>query len=109
MRHPLRLGFLQIGEEDTGGIDTAYRVVADHVRTLSFAIADGAAPGSDGRNYVLRRILRRAVRYGRETLGAPEGFFSQLVPSFTAFMGNQFFPELLKHAESIRSIIQGRQ
>ena len=63
----------QVGSEDEGGKDMAYRVVADHIRTLSFAIADGAAPGNDGRNYVLRRILRRAVRYGqvRHLLACP--------------------------------------
>lgn len=56
----------------------AYRVVADHIRTLSFSIADGARPGNEGRDYVLRRILRRAVRYGREVLGGQEGFFAQV-------------------------------
>lgn len=56
----------------------AYRVVADHIRTLSFSIADGARPGNDGRDYVLRRVLRRAVRYGREVLGGQEGFFAQV-------------------------------
>lgn len=49
--------------EDTDQVDMAYRVVADHIRTLCFSIADGARPGSEGRDYVLRRILRRAVRF----------------------------------------------
>lgn len=51
----------QDNQDDTDGVDMAYRVVADHIRTLCFSIADGAQPGSDGRDYVLRRILRRAV------------------------------------------------
>ena len=82
----------------------AYRVVADHIRTLCFSIADGARPGSDGRDYVLRRILRRAVRYGRETLGASEGFFAQLVDVVVKAFGD-FYPELVKSRDTIHSVI----
>ena len=93
-----------LGEEDVGEKDMAYRVVADHIRTLTFAISDGAAPGSDGRNYVLRRVLRRAVRFGREKLGAKQGFFQKLVKTVVRLFGDTF-PEIVKHEKRVTQII----
>jgi alanyl-tRNA synthetase len=72
----------------------AFRVIADHLRTLSFSIADGIMPGNNGRNYVLRRILRRAVRYGRQLgFSGEKPFFAALVPTLVQEMG-AVFPEL---------------
>ncbi|MGB8166915.1 MAG: alanine--tRNA ligase [Chthoniobacteraceae bacterium] len=83
-------------------IDVAFRVIGDHIRTLSFSIADGIQPGNTDRNYVLRRILRRAVRYGR-SLGFKEPFFYKLVAVLARTMGD-VFPELRarqKHVEEV--------
>lgn len=96
---------LQVGLDDADGKDMAYRVVADHIRTLSFAIADGARPGNEGREYVLRRVLRRAVRYGREVLGGPEGFFASLVDSVVAAMGG-FYPEIPARRDHIYEVLR---
>lgn len=98
----------KVGAEDTKGKDMAYRVVADHIRTLCFAIADGARPGNEGRDYVLRRILRRAVRYGRETLGAEEGFFATLVDVVVDSFGG-FYPELKKNRDVIYETIRSEE
>ena len=84
--------------------DTAYRVVADHVRTLTFAITDGALPSNEGRGYVLRRILRRAVRYAMQTLGAKPGFFSQLVPIVAKELGGAF-PELVEKNAMVQEVV----
>jgi len=73
--------------------DVACRVVADHARCLTFAIADGVIPSNEGRGYVLRRILRRAARYGRQYLGMDGPFLTKLVPTIVELMG-QAFPEL---------------
>ncbi|KAF8068140.1 hypothetical protein N665_1150s0013 [Sinapis alba] len=95
----------KVGLEDVDRVDMAYRVVADHIRTLSFAIADGSRPGNEGREYVLRRILRRAVRYGKEILKAEEGFFNGLVSSVIRVMGDTF-TELKEHEKKITEIIK---
>jgi len=72
----------KLGDEDTDGVDTAYRVIADHIRTLTVAISDGGIPDKDGRGYVLRRILRRGVRYASKKMSVRIGnFFSSLVPA----------------------------
>jgi alanyl-tRNA synthetase len=85
-------------------IDVAFRVIADHIRTLSFAIADGIQPGNTDRNYVLRRILRRAVRYGR-TLGFKEPFFYKLVDVLAQTMGD-VFPEIRAKKKHVQDVIR---
>jgi len=84
--------------------DVAFRVIADHLRTLSFAIADGIQPGNSDRNYTLRRILRRAVKYGR-TLGFKDPFFYKLVDILAKEMGD-VFPELRVKKEQIKSVLK---
>src|SRR6266446_92960 len=85
-------------------VDTAFRVIADHIRTLSFAIADGITPSNEGRGYVLRRILRRAVRYGR-MLGFHEPFFFKLVDVVAQMMGD-VFPEICAKQKQITEMIE---
>jgi alanyl-tRNA synthetase len=84
--------------------DIAFRVIADHIRTLSFAIADGIQPGNEGRGYVLRRILRRAVRYGR-SLGFHEPFFYRLVDILVGTMGATF-PEIRVKQKRIEETLE---
>ena len=85
--------------------DIAYRVIADHIRTLVFAITDGADPSNEGRGYVLRRILRRAVRHGRQTLGAQGPFLCDLAPTVVDMMGG-FFPELNKNPQRVTDVLR---
>ena len=85
-------------------IDVAFRVIADHLRTLSFAIADGIQPGNSDRNYTLRRILRRAVKYGR-TLEFKEPFFYKLVDVLAHHMGD-VFPELRVKKEQVKAVLK---
>jgi len=62
----------KVGKDDIEGIDTAYRVIADHIRTVSIAISDGCYPSNEHRGYIIRRVLRRAIRFGRKYLNAPK-------------------------------------
>jgi alanyl-tRNA synthetase len=85
----------------TGKSDVAFRVIADHIRAVSFSIADGQLPSNAGAGYVIRRILRRAIRYGHSFLGLQEPFMHRLVGTLADQMGDAF-PEL--HAQ--RTLIE---
>jgi alanyl-tRNA synthetase len=89
-------------------VDTAYRVIADHVRCLTFALTDGAVPSNEGRGYVLRRILRRAVRHGRQTLNVRHPFLHEVVPAVVETM-NQQFPELEQNPQRVQEIMKDEE
>lgn len=94
------------GGDDADGIDTAYRVVADHIRTLTFAISDGGTPNNVGRGYVVRRILRRGARYARKYLNVEIGdFFAKLVPTLVHQMG-EMFPDIVKEQSNVIDILK---
>jgi alanyl-tRNA synthetase len=82
----------------------AMRVIADHARTTAFAIADGILPGNEGRNYVLRKIMRRAIYQGRHTLGLEGVFFNQ-VANFVVDQMKETYPELEVHREFIEKMV----
>jgi alanyl-tRNA synthetase len=84
--------------------DTAYRVIADHIRALTFALTDGAEPSNEGRGYVLRRILRRAERYGRQYLHTTRPFLADLVATVVEVMG-EAFPELRHDPKRVAGLI----
>ena len=88
--------------------DIAMRVIADHVRAVSFAIADGASPSNEGRGYVIRRILRRAIRYGWDSLGIREPFVFELVPVLAAQF-KEIFPELEAQKSFVADIIRAEE
>jgi alanyl-tRNA synthetase len=92
---------------DQENVDVCIRVLADHARCVSCAIADGILPGNDGRNYVIRRILRRGILYGKK-LGLTTGFFEQLVAPVVESLGATF-PELVQQQDLIRRVIRAEE
>jgi alanyl-tRNA synthetase len=107
---PLLAEIAQVtGARDTGGeVGVAFRVVADHLRSLAFAIADGALPSNEGRGYVLRRMLRRAARFGKQRLGQNEPFIHKLVPRLAEIMGDAF-PEVRAQAAHVARVIRAEE
>ena len=93
---------------DDERIDIAMRVIADHARALSAAIADGALPGKQGRNYVIRRLLRRAGRFGRQVLGVEGAFLYKLVPVVAAVFEG-VFPEILQRLPHITHVVEDEE
>ncbi len=86
-------------------VNIAMRVISDHIRAISFTIADGQIPSNTGAGYVIRRILRRAVRYGYQSLGLKEPFLYNLVDILVKQMGG-FFPEIVKQEKHVKKVIQ---
>lgn len=97
---------LTYGEDEEK--DIAMRVIADHIRAVTFSIADGASPGNDGRGYVIRRILRRAIRYGWDVLDFKEPFFYKLV-DVLAEQFKDVFPEIKAQKEYIVNVIRSEE
>ncbi len=95
------------GHTYAGDSAIAMRVIADHVRTLALAIGDGVIPSNEGRGYVLRRLLRRAVRYGRK-LGFEQPFMGKLLTPLQDALGG-VFPELITHQDQIRRVLQSEE
>lgn len=97
-----KLSGIEYGDEES--TDIAMRVIADHIRAVSFSIADGASPSNEGRGYVIRRILRRAVRYGWDRLDLKEPFMNRLV-EVLADQFKEIFPVLDAQKEFVKSVI----
>lgn len=97
-----RLSGKTYGDDDQA--DTAFKVIADHIRTVTFAVSDGALPSNEGRGYVLRRLLRRAVRYAKQ-LGLDDAFMYKLVPVVGSIM-TEFYPEVGEKADFIAKVVK---
>ncbi len=88
--------------------DVAFRVAADHVRAVTVALADGALPSNEGRGYVLRRLIRRASRFGRQTLGLEQPFLFDLVPTVAEILG-PVFPEIPQRVEHVKLLVRSEE
>ncbi|MBP1914869.1 alanine--tRNA ligase [Lederbergia galactosidilytica] len=86
---------------------TAFKVIADHIRTVSFAIADGALPSNEGRGYVLRRLLRRAVRYAKQ-IQIEKPFMYKLVPTVAGIM-KDYYPNVIEKTDFIQKVIKNEE
>lgn len=102
IQHMVSVSGIKYGEKEE--TDIALRVIADHIRAIAFSIADGQLPSNTGAGYVIRRILRRAVRYGYQTLGMKEPFMGQLSVVLGQTMG-EAFPELINQKDIIQKVI----
>ena len=103
IQHMVKVSGISYGKSEE--TDIALRVIADHVRTIAFSIADGQLPANNGAGYVIRRILRRAVRYGYQTLGLKESFLSDLSGVLVDLMGNPYH-ELIREKDLIAKVIR---
>ncbi|MDG1429901.1 MAG: alanine--tRNA ligase [Crocinitomicaceae bacterium] len=103
IKHMEKVSGKEYGKDET--IDIALRVIADHVRAIAFSIADGQLPSNTGSGYVIRRILRRAVRYGYQTLGLKSSFLADLSTTLTEIMSDPFM-ELKQQQTLIHKVIK---
>jgi len=88
--------------------NVAFRVCADHIRAVSCALADGALPSNEGRGYVLRRLIRRASRFGRQVLGLEDPFLFQLVPTVAEILGDTF-PEVRDRVDHLQLVVRAEE
>ncbi|MGL6247462.1 MAG: alanine--tRNA ligase, partial [Culicoidibacterales bacterium] len=87
--------------------DIAFKIIADHIRTVTFAVADGALPSNEGRGYILRRLIRRAVRWAKK-LGLEKPFMAQLVPTVAEVMAD-YYPYVTEHIPFIQKVITNEE